>query len=81
MKQVERFNFPRDVLLVEIERYCTFADCAARNRIGLTKLEAIEYRGFDCIKCQRWIHDAIGIDAVPESWAESIPLKDGEPPN
>ena len=74
-------NFPREVLLVEIERYCSFRDCAARNQIGLTKAEAIEYRGFDCRKCQRWNDDTIGIDAVPDSWADAIPLNDSETAN
>ena len=74
-------NFPREVLLVEIERYCSFRDCAARNLIGLTKAEAIEYRGFDCSKCQRWNDDTIGIDAVPDSWADALPLNDGESAN
>ena len=74
-------NFPREVLLIEIERYCSFRDCAARNQIGLTKAEAIEYRGFDCRKCQRWNDDTIGIDAVPDSWADAIPLNDSETAN
>lgn len=74
-------NFPREVLLIEIERYCLFRDCAARNHIGLTKAEAIEYRGFDCRKCQRWNDDTIGIDAVPDSWADAIPLNDSETAN
>ena len=78
-----RLNFPREVLLVEIERYCSFRDCAARNHISLTKAEAIEYRGFDCSKCQRWNPDSvgIGIDAVPDTWADAIPLKDSETTN
>ncbi|MGQ0762719.1 MAG: hypothetical protein ACT4OT_12005 [Acidobacteriota bacterium] len=76
-----RFNFPREVLLVEIERYCSFRDCAGRNHIGLTKAEAIEYRGFECRKCQRWNDDTIGIDAVPDSWADAIPLNDSETAN
>ena len=47
----------------------------------MTKAEAIEYRGFDCFKCQRWNDDTIGVDAVPESWADSMPLKDSETAN
>ena len=74
-------NFPREVLLIEIERYCSFPDCATRNLISLTKAEAIEYRGFDCSKCQRWNDDTIGGNAVPESWADSLPLKDTETTN
>lgn len=72
------FEFPREVLLVEIERYCAFPDCAARNRISLTKTEAIEYRGFDCFKCQRWNSDTIGTNSVPDSWADAIPVKDDQ---
>lgn len=75
--RINRLNFPREVLLVEIERYCSFPDCAARNTVGLTKEEAIEYRGFDCFKCERWNDDAIGLDLLPESWADSIPLNEG----
>ena len=66
-------NFPREVLLIEIERYCSFPDCKARNQVGLTKEEAIEYRGFDCSKCQRWNEDTITIDALPESWTDASP--------
>ena len=76
-----RFNFPSEVLLIEIERHCSFRDCATRNRIGLTKAEAIEYRGFDCSKCQRWNDDTIGIDTFPESWADAIPPDDSETAN
>lgn len=69
-------SFPREVLLIEIERYCSFPDCGARNRLGLTRAEAIEYGGFDCCKCERWNDDTIPRDALPESWADSMPLKD-----
>ena len=65
------FHFPREVLLVEIERHCRFADCEARNSISLTKSEAIEYRGFECVKCQRWNDDSIDVAALPESWADA----------
>jgi hypothetical protein len=69
-------HFPREVLLIEIERYCSFPDCRALNRIGLTKSEAIEYRGFDCAKCQRWNDDAITADSVPETWDLEITVSD-----
>lgn len=65
------FHFPREVLLVEVERHCRFADCGARNSISLTKAEAIEYRGFECVKCQRWNDDSIDVAALPESWADA----------
>jgi hypothetical protein len=56
-KQRQRLHFPRTTLLVVIERRCTFPDCAAKNQIGLTKQEAIEYRGFECSQCERWNDD------------------------
>lgn len=68
----QKFYFPREVLLVEIERRCQFADCESRNLIGLTKLEAIEYRGFDCSKCQRWNDDTVSPEALPDSWANEL---------
>jgi hypothetical protein len=74
-------KFPREVLLVEIERYCSFPDCRAHNRIGLTKSEAIEYRGFDCGKCQRWNDDTIDAGTMPESWACELIEPDDEKPN
>jgi hypothetical protein len=71
-----KLQFPREVLLVEIERYCSFPDCRTRNRIGLTKSEAIEYRGFDCAKCQRWNDDAVPADALPETWNLEVSTSD-----
>jgi hypothetical protein len=71
-RPAQKFYFPREVLLVEIERRCRFADCNARNLIGLTKLEAIEYRGFDCSKCQRWNDDTVSPEALPDSWANEL---------
>ena len=68
----QNFYFPREVLLVEIERRCQFPDCGARNLIGLTKSEAIEYRGFDCSKCQRWNDDTVNPEALPESWTNEL---------
>lgn len=68
----QNFNFPREVLLVEIERRCQFPDCEARNLIGLTKAEAIEYRGFDCSKCERWNDDTVNPEALPESWSKEL---------
>jgi hypothetical protein len=68
----QNFYFPREVLLVEIERRCQFPDCEARNLVGLTKSEAIEYRGFDCSKCQRWNDDTVSPEALPESWAHEL---------
>ena len=73
-KQSSRFHFPREVLLIEIERRCIFVDCDGRNQIGLTKAGAIEYRGFDCAKCERWNDDAVEAVELPESWRNEILL-------
>ena len=62
--------FPRETLLIEIERYCSSSECAAKNRIGLTKPEAIEYRGFECFRCQYWNDDRLRAAEVPDSWSE-----------
>src|SRR5438552_16672528 len=74
MMKTERrqtFHFPRTPLLIEIERRCAFSDCGAKNQIGLTKDEAIEYRGFECSKCERWNHDRLNQFELPDSWAKS----------
>ena len=68
-KRRTTFHFPRDPLLVEIERRCLFPDCAARNLIGLTKSEAIEYRGFDCRQCERWNDDRLRQREIPDALA------------
>jgi hypothetical protein len=62
--------FPRDVLLIEIGRRCSFSDCAARMFIGLTKQEAFSYHGFDCERCGRWNNDQLNKTDAPEWWAE-----------
>jgi hypothetical protein len=67
-KRKQSFYFPRTPLLVEIERRCTFTGCAARNQIGLTKQEAIEYRGFECCQCEQWNDDRLNPLEVPDSW-------------
>ena len=74
MRQRSRFHFPRETLLVEIERYCSFPDCRGRNLIGLTKSEAIEYRGFDCAKCERWNDDVADPAELPEPWRDELLL-------
>ena len=63
------FRFPRATLLIEIDRRCAFPTCEARNQIGLTKQEAIEYRGFDCFQCKRWNEDRVNQSELPDSWA------------
>jgi len=67
-KRRQSFHFPRNTLLVEIERRCLFPDCDAKNRIGLTKQEAIEYRGFECFQCKRWNDDRVSQSELPDSW-------------
>lgn len=81
MSKHATFEFPREVLLVEIERYCSFPDCRAHNRISLTKSEAIGYRGFDCVKCQRWSDDKVDVATLPESWGFELAEQDDEKPN
>jgi hypothetical protein len=67
-KPREKFYFPRTPLLVNIERRCAFPECAAGNQIGLTKQEAIEYRGFDCCQCEQWNDDHLNRLEMPDSW-------------
>jgi hypothetical protein len=71
-KRQVNFHFPREPLLVEIERRCSFPDCGARNQLGLTKSEAIEYRGFDCTQCERWNDDRLSEREIPEAWFDRI---------
>ena len=63
-------SFPRQVLLIEIDRRCSFADCGTRVFVGLTKQEALDYLGFDCLSCARWNDDALTEKDVPEWWPE-----------
>jgi hypothetical protein len=66
----DTFVFPRVVLLVEISRRCLFAECKAENSLGLTKEEARDYLGFECIRCQRWNEDNLSQRDIPEWWSE-----------
>ncbi len=59
---------PREVLLVEIDRRCFFPDCNARRLLGLTKREATDYRGFECLVCKRWNDDILSESDVPDEW-------------
>ena len=65
-----RVAAPRQLLLVEVERYCRDASCGARNRVGLTKEEARVYAAFTCERCEREWPDALDEGDVPEWWEE-----------
>ena len=60
----------RELLLVEVERYCRDASCGARNGVGLTKEEARVYAGFTCERCEREWTDALSERDIPEWWEE-----------
>ena len=66
----QRIVFPREVLLVEIERHCADAGCGARTRVGLTKEEARLYDGFECGACERWNADGLEERDIPDWWEE-----------
>src|SRR5919107_5041500 len=61
---------PREVLLVEVERWCGDHACNARTRLSLTKAEARDYTGFECSRCERWNEDVLAERDIPEWWAE-----------
>src|SRR5215210_1711027 len=62
--------FPREVLLVEVERWCGDHACNARTRLSLTKAEARAYTGFECVRCERRNDDALTERDIPEWWEE-----------
>lgn len=62
--------FPREVLLVEVDRRCGEAACGARARLALTKEEARAYTGFECERCGAWNDDALAERDIPEWWEE-----------
>ena len=66
----KRIVFPREVLLVEVERWCGDPLCNARTRLSLTKEEARAYTGFECASCERWNEDALAERDIPEWWEE-----------
>ena len=70
MPTAKRIIIPREVLLVEIDRRCSFADCDNRVGIGLTKQEAANYLGFDCEHCKRWNDDTLTERDIPDWWDE-----------
>jgi hypothetical protein len=60
----------REVLLVEVERWCGDHACNARTRLSLTKEEARAYTGFECERCGRRSDDALLERDIPEWWEE-----------
>src|ERR671929_372903 len=67
---MKRFVFPREVLLVEVERRCGEPVCGARVKLSLTKALARAYTGFECGRCGRWFADALTERDIPEWWEE-----------
>jgi hypothetical protein len=66
----KRIVFPREVLVVEVERRCGESLCGARARVSLTKAQARAYTGFECVRCGRWYADALSEHDIPEWWEE-----------
>jgi hypothetical protein len=67
---MKRIVTPREVLLVEVERWCGDHTCNARTRLSLTKAEARAYTGFECSRCERRNEDALTERDIPEWWEE-----------
>ncbi|HZI19432.1 MAG TPA: hypothetical protein VEY09_12635 [Pyrinomonadaceae bacterium] len=62
--------FRREVLLVEVERWCGDHLCRALTRVALTKGEARAFEGFECGRCGRWNECRLTEHDVPDWWAE-----------
>ena len=67
---MKRIVTPRELLLVEVERWCGDHACNARTRLSLTKAEARAYTGFECVRCERRNDDALAERDIPEWWEE-----------
>jgi hypothetical protein len=67
---MKRIVFPREVLLVEVERRCGENVCGARVKLSMTKADARAYTGFECERCGRWFADALTERDIPEWWEE-----------
>ena len=65
-----RVVVPRQLLLVEVERYCRDPQCRARTGVGLTKEEARTYDAFTCARCEQKWDDALTERDIPEWWEE-----------
>jgi len=68
MRNRQVITFPREVLLVEIDRRCSVPNCATRVLIGLTKEEARSYTGFECERCGHRTADRLSEKDIPEWW-------------
>jgi len=66
-----KFYFPRTTLVIEIERRCGADGCGKKNLIGLTRAQAIEYRGFNCSECETWNDDRLKGSEMPDSWPDA----------
>ena len=79
---MRRILFPRELLLVEVERYCSDPACGGRTRLALTKEEARAYTGFECGRCGLRNEDALAERDIPEWWEElKITSLDGVRPS
>jgi hypothetical protein len=67
---MKRIVFPREVLLIEVERRCGEPLCGARVKLSLTKADARAFTGFECERCGRWFADALTERDIPEWWEE-----------
>jgi hypothetical protein len=67
---MKKIVFPREVLLVEVDRRCGGEGCGARARVALTKEEARSYTGFECERCGHWNDDALAERDIPDWWEE-----------
>src|SRR2546423_322914 len=67
---MKRIGFPREVLLIEVERWCGDPLCGVRTRLALTKEEARAYTGFECAACGRRNADALNESDIPDWWEE-----------
>jgi len=78
MEPFRKITIAKQVLLFEIDRRCSFNDCQERNFIGLTKSEALAYKGFECHACKRWNEDSLTEKDAPDWWDE-IQSKQAKP--
>jgi hypothetical protein len=67
---MKRLMFKREVLLVEVERWCGDHLCRALARLALTKDEARAFEGFECERCGRWTESALTERDIPDWWDE-----------